>query len=321
MSRRVQLRFTPGQKRKATSALALATGELEAAEALISKGLLREAVSHLYFTSFYVSVALLSDKERTDSSHKRVESQLHRYFGRRQGFPRRYVKLHSRLHKARTEFSYRTAHSPEPAEVATWSSQLGAFLRFALRTVPRVSISDLLTGLLELHPVAMTGLSFDVYCPKTYYGHTRITAWQPSFYTKIFSVHDLATHSKAMLRKLRVRRVDDYVVGLNSRVDQYEERHILMLDIDTLDKTVEAALKPIGGFLLKSGQGFHFIGTKLIVGDDTWRKTLRKLARSRGLKRYVDQNFVDFSIRRGHSTLRITSSPVKPREPLFYKEL
>ncbi len=39
------------------------------------------------------------------------------------------------------------------------------------------------------------------------------------------------------------------------------------------------------------------------------------------LKKYIDSDHIDISIRRGYSTLRITDSPVKPHIPFFYKEL
>ena len=60
------------------------------------------------------------------------------------------------------------------------------------------------------------------------------------------------------------------MVGLNSRLDQYKAVHLIMLDIDTLDTSVEDSLKEIGGILLKTGRGFHFIGNNLIVGQKEW---------------------------------------------------
>jgi hypothetical protein len=68
-----------------------------------------------------------------------------------------------------------------------------------------------------------------------------------------------------MLRNLRVMRSNDYVVGINSRLDQYGGTHLIMLDIDSLDTSIETYLSKIGGVLLKSGRGFHFIGNTVMT--------------------------------------------------------
>ncbi|MDD5541022.1 MAG: hypothetical protein PHG61_10065, partial [Candidatus Marinimicrobia bacterium] len=54
-----KIQYTPRQKKRASTFMALGTSEYEAAEKLIGSGLYRESVVHLYFTCFYVSQALL----------------------------------------------------------------------------------------------------------------------------------------------------------------------------------------------------------------------------------------------------------------------
>ena len=111
------------------------------------------------------------------------------------------------------------------------------------------------------------------------------------------------------------------VVGLNSRVNQYGDDHLIMLDMDAVNPAVESALKPIGGILLKTGRGYHFIGRNVISGIKNWRREMRSLLRHRRLKLHVDRSHVEISLQRGYSTLRVTSSPVKRTVPYFYKEI
>jgi len=94
-----------------------------------------------------------------------------------------------------------------------------------------------------------------------------------------------------------------------------------MLDIDTVNPVIEAALKPTGGILIKSGRGFHFIGKKVISGQKNWEREMRRHWRNPSLRSHLDKDHIDVSIRRGYATLRVTASGVKPTVPFFYKEL
>ena len=315
------LSYTPAQKRRASTLLALCASELEAAEYLVAEGLPREAVIHLYFTSFYASQALLIRDLKRNPSHKLVESQLHKKYGKMKKFPRRYVELHSFLHKLRNVHSYREYHIPSPRMIEQKLRRLQYFVKLAFRVVPKVATQEIVHALFLRYPDQVRDISYDIYCPKTYAHHTRLTFWQPPFYRDIYSTASLIRHARIMLQKLRVRRTEDYVVGLNSRVDQYKARHILMLDIDTLDATVEAELSKLGGVLLKSGRGFQFIGHHLIGPQRKWETTMRRIKRGRVLGKFVDKDHIEISLQRGYSTLRLTASPVKPRVPVLYTEL
>lgn len=316
-----KLKYSARQKKRSSSLMALGTSERDAANKLIDEGLYREAVVHLYFTCFYISQAMLCKVLSANPSHARVENQLHKSYGRNSAFPKRYLKLHARLHKMRTEFSYRTTHTPDPDDLQKELKVLTAYVAFALRVVPRVEVLDLLRSISEDNPDKIRDFSFDVYCPKTYSHHTRMTFWQPPFYLDIFGVSQIATGAARLLRGLRVRRSKDYVVGLNSRVNQYKDDHLIMVDIDSVNPAIEAALKPIGGMLLKSGRGFHFIGRKVVVGLKPWRSAMRSLLRHSTMKSHIDRDHIEISLRRGYSTLRVTASPVKPTIPYFYKEI
>lgn len=316
-----KLRYTPAQKKRASTMMALGTSEYEAAGKLISAGLYREAAVHLYFTCFYVSQAVLCQTLKPRPSHNHLESEMHRMYGRSRAFPRRYVKLHSSLHKQRNEFHYNTTHTPDPDVLRKQLTGLGAYVAYALKIVPRVEVMDLLKSFLSDNPKTIKDFSFDIYCPKTYSHHTRLTFWQPPFYLDIFGVSQIVRHASEMLRMLRVKRTKDYVLGLNSRVNQYRDDHLLMIDVDAVNPAVESALKPFGGILLKSGRGFHFIGKQIISGRKEWRRAMGKVLRLKRLTPHIDKDHVDISLKRGYSTLRVTSSPVKPQIPYFYKEI
>ncbi|MFA6055523.1 MAG: HEPN domain-containing protein [Thermodesulfovibrionales bacterium] len=315
------LTLTPKLKKRASSLLALGTSEYEAAEKLIETGLYRESVVHLYFTCFYIAQALLCGKVAANVSHRSLNAQMHNVYGRKKDFPRRYVELHTKLYNQRTEFDYKTTHSPNPAELNKQLAILKAFVKYALKVVPRVTVFDLLKGFCDDYKNQIKDFSFDIYCPKTYAHHTRLTFWQPPFYLDIFGVDQIAKHAVDFLGKLKVRRNKDYVVGLNSKVNQYNDDHLLMLDIDAVNPAVESALKPIGGILLKSGRGYHFISRKIIVGAVAWRKEMRGLLKNPDLKQHIDKDHIEISIKRGYATLRVTASSVKPTVPYFYKEI
>lgn len=246
---------------------------------------------------------------------------MHKVYGRSRSFPRRYVKLHVVLHGQRNEFDYNTTHTPDPDVLKKQLKMLASYVSYALKIVPRVEVFDLLKSFISDSPKTIRDFSFDVYCPKTYSHHTRLTFWQPPFYLDIFNVKQIARYASEMLHKLRVKRTKDYVVGLNSRVNQYKDDHLLMIDIDAVNPAVESALKPFGGILLKSGRGFHFIGKQIVSGRKEWRRAMGKVSKLKKLRPHIDKDHVDISLKRGYSTLRVTSSPIKPQIPYFYKEI
>jgi uncharacterized protein (UPF0332 family) len=316
-----KIKYTSKQKKRASTLMALGTSETQAAEKLVEEGLYREAIVHLYFTCFYISQALLCHKLKSNPSHKNLNSHMHRFYGRHKSFPRRYVQLHTKLYKQRTEFDYRTTHTPDPDILKKQLLQLKAYVKLALKVVPRVEVLDLLKSFHEDNRGEIKDFSFDVYCPKTYAHHTRLTFWQPPFYLDIFGVEQMVKKASVLLKGLKVARYQDYVVGFNSKMDQYKDVHLIMLDIDTVNPAVESALKPIGGILLKSGRGFHFIGKNVMIGREVWRKEMRRLTKKATLKAHIDRDHIEISLKRGYATLRVTASPVKPTVPYFYKEL
>jgi len=315
-----KLNYDIKERKRASTLLALASTEIEAAETLLHEELYREAVVHLYFASFYISNSLLCHKLPSNPSHKTVEREIHKIYGRDYTFPKRYINLHSRLHELRNEINYRSAHTPEPSKLIKDYNYMWGYYKFARKVVPEVGYDEILRGIVEDNSKKVLDFSIDIYCPKTYAHHTRFTIWFPPFYLKIFNTRKLANYSKDVLKRLRVKRSDEYVAGLNSKLDQYGDRHLLMFDIDSVDAEVEAALKQIGGILIKSGRGFHFIGRHIIENKKDWVKALRSILRHPVLKHRVDKKHIQISFERGYSTLRVTTSKIKPNQPQFFKE-
>ena len=175
---------------------------------------------------------------------------------------------------------------------------------------------DLVREIASVYRGRVKDLSFDIYCPKTYTHHARFTLWLPPE-TVIFDLDpsSLMEHGRALVGSLGKGRNEEYVIGLNSRVDQYSERHLLMLDLDSVDGAAISLLKEHRGHLLKSGRGFHFIGRALLPTRDEWEAQLRALQASPALAEHIDRRHVEMSLKRGYSTLRILESPAKPERP------
>lgn len=317
----IKLVYSYKEKKRASTMLALAQSEYEAAKVLIAEKLYKEAVVHLYFTCFYIAHAMLAQHVAANVPHKSLEAKLHEIYGRLKVFPRSYIKLHSRLHIMRTEYDYRNSYSPDPENTEKELQRIQRYLKFALKVVPKIETQDIISGIYNDNGKLIKDFSYDIYCPKTYFHHVRITFWQPPIYLKIFSYKKLISVLKKTLHDLRIKKYDDYVIGINSKLDQYSNIHLLMLDIDSINPAIEKALEPYGGILLKSGRGYHFIGKNLIIGDGEFRRTYLKILRDKKLKNAVDKNHIEISLKRGYSTLRITANSIKPQIPFFYKEL
>jgi len=182
-------------------------------------------------------------------------------------------------------------------------------------------IQDTISVIVKRNRKLVKDISFDIFCPKTYKHHVRFTAWMPVFYFKLIKPGSLMRRLKEVLTGLKVRNVSNYVCGLNSKLSQYRDVHLLMLDLDTIDASAEKELAKIGGILLRSGRGYHFIGFEALKGRKKWENRLKTLMRKPRLKRHIDKMHIYISLNRGYSTLRFTKSPVKPMKVIFLRTL
>lgn len=187
---------------------------------------------------------------------------------------------------------------------------------------PQVDALDLLREIASRHRYAARDISMDVYCPSTYARHARFTMWLP-VEKVIFDldVPDIISQAREFAGLLDPDRAPQYAIGLNSKLDQYGDKHLLMLDLDSLDDEAVARLQDNGGYLLKSGRGYHFIGNELLCGLDNWHAAIQALCLSPELRPHLDQRHVDLSLARGYSTLRIFESPAKPERPVMLRTL
>ena len=156
-----KLEYTIRQRKKASTLLALASGEIEAAQTLLQASLYRESAVHLYFASFYISQSPLRRTLGARPSHEAVESQLHKVYGRAADFPRRYVELHSRLHKLRTETQYKSARSPEPSVLVKDCAYLAGYFAFARRSFHEISYDDIMRDVIENNPNKVLDFSLE----------------------------------------------------------------------------------------------------------------------------------------------------------------
>ena len=181
---------------------------------------------------------------------------------------------------------------------------------------------DLLKEIASIHRYAARDLSFDVYCPKRYSHHLRFTIWLPAE-SVIFDLEmaQLMDHARLFAAYFETERNGEYAIGLNSRINQYAEKHLLMLDLDSVDDAAIDSLRGYGGYLLRSGRGYHFIGKSVIADSAQWHTTLRALQKTPELRKHIDSNHIEMSLKRGYSTLRILESPAKPQRPMMIRML
>lgn len=181
---------------------------------------------------------------------------------------------------------------------------------------------DLVKEIAAIHGGRIRDLSFDIYCPKTYAHHLRLTMWLPPE-TVIFDLdaQRLVEHARSFVGGLEADRNEEYAIGLNSRVDQYSDHHLLMLDFDSVDDGAIERLRERGGYLLKSGRGYHFIGKTLIPSQEQWAAALRAIQETPELRDHIDDSHIGMSLKRGYSTLRVLESPAKPQRPMMIRVL
>jgi len=160
----------------------------------------------------------------------------------------------------------------------------------------------------------ITDVSFDIYCPKAYKHHTRLTIWMPRIMAHGDHTAKALKKGRAMLKACGVRGVNQYVIGINSRVNQYKEQHLLMLDFDDLpyEDLPLNVIKSEPGILLRTERGFHFLGLHLYDLNE-WKKKLR------GLRKVAEDDHIDLSLQRGYGTLRMSASPRKPFAPIVFE--
>jgi uncharacterized protein (UPF0332 family) len=267
------------------------------------------AYSRLYYSTHHMAVALLAILGKHVNSHSALRQEFGREWVKTRRFPPTYARLLADLTQERKLADYGEYVPTMERDLARRLSKVEIFIRRASREIPPISTQKILEILIDQNP-DIRDFSFDLYCPKSYYHHTRFTVWSPKGRTTDKWLKALLSGGIRTLKHLRVKEAGDYVLGMNSRVNQYAEKHIIMLDFDNVSTIHPSVLKKEKGFLFRTGSGFHLIGSKLYDKVE-WRK------RMKAYSSVASKMHFELSMKRGYATLRLTSSPRKPQTPAF----
>lgn len=302
--------FSPKQIERAHWWLAKAIDTLAEAKLLIPSGQTRlGARNRLYYSAHHAARALLQLIGNQSKTHKAIVNQFGLEWVGKKGFPASYGRLLNNLYNDRDKADYGEYVPTFQSDIESLARQVENFIKKARQVIPPVSTAKILSLLVQANP-EIRDFSFDIYCPKSYYHHTRFTIWCPKGRVTDTWLKTLLNSMKKSLRGLKVKNSEAYVIGLNSRVNQYEPMHIIMLDFDDISTIPESKFKGEPGFIFRTGSGFHFIGSKL-YDYDSWKKRMKSFLPLASKQHY------DLSLKRGYATLRLTASVRKPIAPIY----
>ena len=267
------------------------------------------ARNRLYYTAHHIARALLELSGKSPRSHTNVISQFGLHWVKTQKIPSQYGRLLNTLYSEREVADYGESIPTFRKSIEATAMHVLKLYNRARRIVPVVSFAQLLSLVIQQNQ-AIRDLSFDVYCPKSYYHHTRFTVWFPKgrFTERWFA--RLRATSLRMLKDLGIKESGDYVLGLNSRVNQYTPQHLLLLDIDDISTLPFNKFKGEPGYFLRTASGFHFIGSQL-YDYPQWRVRMKKYYP------FQSKQHTELSLKRGYSTLRVTKSARKNFVPTY----
>ena len=261
------------------------------------------AAWQLLTTSRAVTNGLVSAKSAT--SLKRTKKQVDQAIEAAEA----YIHEASDARRAQRKLTKKTQREISRALIRLLEAVLNQTSAFT----PRLPVEELLRPITG-KGTSVTDISFDIFCPRAYKHHTRLTIWMPRIIAHGDHALKALKKGRAMLKSCGVTHVDQYVIGLNSRVNQYRQQHLLMLDFDdiTYEDLPRKALAGEPGVLMRTATGFHFLGLKL-YDQKTWTSKLRTL------RKVASSDHIDLSLQRGYATLRMTASPRKPFAPIVYE--
>jgi len=302
--------YSPKHLERAHWWLAKAIDTLAEADALIPSGRTRAgAYNRLYYAAHHISVSLLRLVGNAAHTHKSISNQFGLEWVKQRGFPSAYGELIHTLHLDRDKADYGEYVTTHKRDIDKIRRDVGLFLKRAGREIPTVSTAHILLMLVEENP-EIRDFSFDIYCPKSYFHHTRLSVWIPKGRITDSILRRTLSSSVKTLRSMGIRESRDYVLGLNSRVNQYVEQHVITLDFDNVSTFPYSDLTGEPGFYFRTESGFHFIGSKLYSYRD-WSKKMR------GYSRIASRQHCALSLKRRYGTLRLTASPRKPVKPVY----
>ena len=308
--------LTATQKGFAAESLGQAYAHLQGAEALAGAGQYAASMARAYYAALFAAKAALAEYGRRSKKHKYWIGEFNKAFGEGRGWvPKSYAKLLSELSGIRDAHDYHGAVANDSVAAESYLRRASQFIKKVRSKTPLLKYPEFIEHFYFRH-LYVDALEFDFYCPRSYIHKERLQFqvkadnYSPRYSAKIRRA------ARETLSRLNVSRQDDYVLGWNNRLGQSGDRYLLFLDLDENDEgCVRSALKGRSGWLFKSGEGFHFIGSEVYASRKQWLYRFRQAADSKRLGELIDERHVEFSERRGYSTLRIGSSQDKPFVP------
>lgn len=307
------------QRARAAECLGMAFSHLRVAQKLQAAQEYPASAASLYYAAYFASQAACLELCGHSKRHTFWVGQVNKHFGRGQGWlPRRYAKLVSILSVAREAADYSGTFPNDADLVEQWEYRTNLFLKKVRQNTPVVLYPEFIADFVRKNYFEIDAIEFDYYCPKSYIHKERV---QFQIMIEKFSgpyLKRLASSGRHVINNLYATREEDYVLGWNSRLGQSADGYLLFLDLDDDDEgKVKSALRNRRGWLFKTGNGFHFVGRDILPTHKLWRRRLLQAGASAALGTLIDKRHVDFSIRRGYSTLRIGVSENKEFMPFM----
>lgn len=311
-------KLTPKQKARAAECLGMAFSHFRTAQTLIKSKEYAFAVRALYYAAFFAAQAACLEHGRTSKKHSYWIGLFNKKFGKgRRWMPKLYPKLLIQLSKEREQVDYHGTLANDEALATARERTVDNLLKKVRNNTSLLLYPEFIENFLEKND-DVVALEFDFYCPKSYIHKERIQFQIQAEKYDLKYFKKMIKAAKTTVVIINASRRNDYVLGWNNRLGQSGDGYLLFLDIDEQGEgKVRSALKDKKGWLFKSGWGFHFVGSEILPSKKLWLHKFQKATRSKKLKNLIDARHVDFSIRRGYSTLRITHTEIKDFVPFM----
>lgn len=296
----------------------MAYSHFRIAQTLISEREYAFAITKLYYAAFFAAQAACLEHGKGSKKHKYWVGLFNKTFGKGRGWvPKSYTRLLNQLFEERDEADYDGTLGNDEDKANKHGRRVHALLIKVRANTPLLLYPEFIEDFLEAND-QIIAVEFDYYCPKSYIHKERVQFQIQAEKYNAKYLKKIVMSGHAAIITIGASRSEDYVVGWNNRLGQSGDGYLLFLDIDELDEgKVKSALKDKRGWLFKSGNGFHFIGKDILSSQGMWLHRFKKVAKSKKLKSLVDDKHVDFSIRRGYSTLRMSKSVIKDFLPFM----
>jgi len=306
----------------AAESLAVAHTHLKTAELASGGDDHAGAISRLYYAAMHCAKAALADLGRRSKKHDYWVGEFNRRHGRGESWiPRKFTRMLHRLHGLRGDHDYSGAVPNDESLAVRCIRDVRRFIWRVQRNTRLVKYPEFISEFISSNK-EIKAIEFDFYCPQAYRHKERLqiqvqaSRMSPTYISRIVTV------GRRAIRKLGGKKPDHYVLGWNSRFGPSGDDQLVFLDLDSVDYgAIRAALKGKKGWLFKSGKGYHFVFQEMVEGNERWRRTVARLAKSKALRPLIDRRHVAYSTKRGYSTLRVTRSPIKDLQPFLCADL